>query len=233
MWQHPLGTDKEWPHTFLSGLYSRKFIKEHQVQSILEIGLANGASLALWAQAFPEAEIVGVDINECRTPHPALRASNRLTMFRADAYSPEFIKSLNRRFDVIIDDGPHTVVSQIKAVQLYSKLLNKDGLLVIEDVAKGLVTARAIRKACEKKIRRNLVYYDFRKMRNHFDNCLVVYFDNPDEAAAEWNRQSLWSRFTFIAPLKLPSEIAINFYSRRLYFGIRYRICMIFGKIRG
>ena len=230
MWQHPLGTDKEWPHTFLSGLYSRKLLKEHNVHSDLESGYANGASLALWLHAFPQATIVGVDINECTNPHPALQVSERLSMLRADAYSPEFIDSLSRKFDVIIDDGPHTVESQISALNLYNRFLNQGGFLVIEDIAKGLVTARAIRKACKKEIRRNLVYYDFRKMRNHFDNCLVVYFENSDEARSERNRQTRWSRITFLSPFKLPSEIAINFYSRKLYYGIRFRFVKVFGK---
>lgn len=229
MWQHPLGTDKEWPHTFLSCLYTRKFLKDHKVKSILEIGYANGASLALWMHAFPQATIVGVDINECKNPHPALQISDRLTMLRADAYSPDFINRLNQKFDVIIDDGPHTVASQIQALNGFHDYLTQNGFLIVEDVARGLVTARMIRRGCSKEIRRNLVYYDFRKIRNHFDNCLVVYFKNSDEAKSERSRQSRWSQITFVAPIKLPSEIAISFYSRKVFYGIRYRIMKAFG----
>jgi hypothetical protein len=230
MWQHSLGTDKEWPHTFLSGLYSRKFLSDHDIGSILEIGYANGASLALWSHAFPNALVVGVDINQCTNPHPALRTSNKPLMLCADAYSPTFVNSLEHNFDVIIDDGPHTLYSQIQAMQLYCGLLNDNGLLIIEDVAKGLVTARAIRKACSRRIRRNLVYYDFRMLRNHFDNCLVVYYKNPDEAKEERRRQSIWSRLCFSMPIKLPSEIAIHFYLQKIYYGIRFHIRKLFRK---
>jgi hypothetical protein len=38
------------------------------------------------------------------------------------------------KFDIIIDDGPHTLESMVLCIDLYLPKLNKGGVLVIEDV---------------------------------------------------------------------------------------------------
>ena len=230
MWQHSLGTDKEWPHNYLSGLYSRKFVKEHKLHDILEIGFANGASLALWSCAFPDSKIVGVDINPIKNPHPALRNANNVEIILSDAYDQNFVEHLGKTFDLIIDDGPHTVESQVKALRLYAPLLNPDGILIIEDISGGLRTAREIRKQNKRKFRKNLVYYDFRNLNNHFDNCLIAYYDNSLEARNERKRQGRWNQIAFVSPVRLPSSLAIKFQWRRLIYGIRYRTLRLLGR---
>ena len=55
-----------------------------------------------------------------------------------DAYNPiifnnVFLKS-NIKFDVLLDDGPHTLESMILFIQLYSQIMTDDGILIIEDV---------------------------------------------------------------------------------------------------
>jgi hypothetical protein len=40
----------------------------------------------------------------------------------------------NKRFDVMIDDGPHTLESMLKFIRLYSKLMTDNGILIIEDI---------------------------------------------------------------------------------------------------
>lgn len=229
MWQHPQGTDKEWPHNFLSGLYSRKFIRERSVNSILEIGFANGASLALWAHAFPKAKILGLDINDCTNPHPALSGHSNVTMIRADAYEQNVVESLPMKFQIVIDDGPHTVESQIRALQLYRDVLTKNGMLIIEDIAQGLRTARSIRKSSGRAVRKNLVFYDFRHLNNHVDNCLVVFYENAQEAKSERKLQPKWDQIAFASPVRLPSSLAIRFQRRRLFYGVLYRFKSLIG----
>ena len=43
-------------------------------------------------------------------------------------------KIKNIKFDIILDDGAHTLESMIKYIELYSKILNDDGILMIEDI---------------------------------------------------------------------------------------------------
>lgn len=56
-----------------------------------------------------------------------------MSIFFENAYDVEFIKNLPN-FDIIIDDGPHTLPSQIEAINLYLPKLNKGGVFVIEDI---------------------------------------------------------------------------------------------------
>lgn len=53
----------------------------------------------------------------------------------ADAYSDEYVnKFLNDYFDYIIDDGPHTLQSQLSFIDLYYPKIKKGGKLIIEDI---------------------------------------------------------------------------------------------------
>jgi hypothetical protein len=45
-----------------------------------------------------------------------------------------WIEQTGGHFDVIIDDGPHTLQSQIFAVNSYFPMLKPGGILIIEDI---------------------------------------------------------------------------------------------------
>jgi hypothetical protein len=54
-----------------------------------------------------------------------------------DAYTPELInlfKASGKKFDMIVDDGPHTLESMLFFIKHYSALLTDDGILVVEDI---------------------------------------------------------------------------------------------------
>ena len=50
-----------------------------------------------------------------------------------DAYTETFIqeKFKNKKFDFLLDDGPYTLESQEKFIELYSPLLSENGILII------------------------------------------------------------------------------------------------------
>jgi len=54
-------------------------------------------------------------------------------MHFGDAYDEKFSKKF-KQFDIIIDDGPHTLESQLKSIELYLPKLKQDGLFIIEDI---------------------------------------------------------------------------------------------------
>jgi len=104
--------------------------------SILEIGVANGGSLDLWAEYFPNAKnIVGCDINkECgdlKYDDPRISVVvgdvNELTTFAE-------IQKIAETYDIIIDDGSHLCPDVIKTFALYFPLLNYNGLYIVEDL---------------------------------------------------------------------------------------------------
>ena len=103
---------------------------------LLEIGIQNGGSLALWAKYFPNAtHIVGCDID------PACKAlvydDARIRIVAADANSPEAMKqidSISDAFDIVIDDGSHVPRDVIASFLNYFPRLSPGGLYVAEDL---------------------------------------------------------------------------------------------------
>lgn len=92
-----------------------------------------GASLRVWLDYFPNAEIVGLDIAE-----NVLFSEERITTYQVDQTSPNSIASFkakcNRTFDIIIDDGLHTFIAgKILFENIIDRLAN-DGYYIIEDV---------------------------------------------------------------------------------------------------
>jgi phosphoribosylpyrophosphate synthetase len=67
-----------------------------------------------------------------------------------DAFNKKSVSELETKhpdgFDIIIEDGPHTLESQIFAVQNYTQLLKDGGILIIEDV---ITTGSSINRCAE------------------------------------------------------------------------------------
>lgn len=99
---------------------------------ILEIGVFKGASIRMWREYFPNAEIHCVDINEIN-----LSDLNNVTMHIVDCDSKESLKSFAEKlgeFDVIIDDGGHTMRQQQNALEVLWPNLKKGGIFIMEDM---------------------------------------------------------------------------------------------------
>lgn len=128
------GTDKGSGHSYIDYVYGPLF-DIAPPKSILEIGIKSGASLVLWHELFPYSFIVGVDndLTNFRNEDAInLQKSGKINVVEKDAYGKEFIENLTY-FDFIIDDGPHTHDSQMKALDFNQKL-SPVGTLVIEDI---------------------------------------------------------------------------------------------------
>lgn len=128
------GIDKATFHSYVQNFYEDEFLKYKDKNiSILEIGIQTGSSLKLWKEYFKNAEnIVGVDISD-QVLNQKFSNIDNVQYYFGDAYQSEFSKNLPS-FDIIIDDGPHSVESQILALQLYLPKLKLGGVFVIEDV---------------------------------------------------------------------------------------------------
>jgi hypothetical protein len=99
---------------------------------MLEIGVQSGASIRMWRDFFPQAEIVGID----RNPKCARHAEGNVTIEIVDQGDPDAMRAFANRsdaFDVIIDDGGHTMRQQIVSFELLFPKLAGDGIYYIED----------------------------------------------------------------------------------------------------
>lgn len=129
----PLGTDKGSIHSYINGYYNLEFSpKRTEDISIMEIGLWRGGSMFLWSNFFTRAKIYGVDILEIDS---SSLDPNRVKLFNFDAYSIENVQLFEDNFfDYIIDDGPHTIQSQMDCVNLWLTKLKPGGKMIIEDI---------------------------------------------------------------------------------------------------
>lgn len=122
------GTDKATVHGYCS-FYEQQLPDRSFSGRLLEVGIYEGASLQMWREYYPNAEIVGVDIID--KSHLNFEG---ITMLKLDATVPAALKPLGR-FDIIIDDGSHYTLDQQKTFkQLYYNQLNSGGYYVMEDL---------------------------------------------------------------------------------------------------
>jgi len=121
----------KWKHYF--PIYEKHFgsIRNKPIK-ILEIGILNGGSLEMWRYYFPEATIVGIDINPNCKQHEQEGINVRI----GDQTDENFLQSLIDEFgtfDLIIDDGSHHVAHVNKTFQFLFPKLADDGIYFIED----------------------------------------------------------------------------------------------------
>lgn len=127
-------TDKasRW-HDFLR-FYERRLLPyRDKAFTLLEIGVYRGASVKTWGEYFPQAQIVGLDINpDCK----AYEAGN-IQVRIGDASRSEFLFDVVREFGrpaLIIDDGSHRWDHQITTLQILYPLLLPGGTYILEDI---------------------------------------------------------------------------------------------------
>jgi len=133
--------------TYHSVLDSRRDTTLH----MLEIGVGNiplmrpivgdrykpGASLRMWRDYFPKAEIIGCDIDK----KVLFNDEDRIKTFYADQSNEpslvsliEQIKSPDGKLDIILDDGSHNKDHQIFSFKILWPYIRAGGLYIIEDI---------------------------------------------------------------------------------------------------
>lgn len=156
------GTDKaDCYHNYAQ--FYEKALASRKVTRLLEIGIGSadvmthvegykaGASLRMWEEYFPEAEIVGLDNNR-----EILFDEGHIKCYWTD--QANLIALLMTRswigggFDVIIDDGCHDPGPQIQTATAFLPLLSPGGIYVIEDVTSRNEVAAYIRILTDRKV---------------------------------------------------------------------------------
>lgn len=107
-----------------------------QPLNLLEIGVQNGGSLAIWGQYFHFAEhIVGCDINQACDQ--LKYDDNRINVVVGDVNALETRQKLTAHcngYDIVIDDGSHRSRDIVDTFQYFYPLLRPGGLYVVEDL---------------------------------------------------------------------------------------------------
>lgn len=112
------GTDKlKWYTSF----YHELLKDRRAAQKVMELGIGTGASLRMWREYFPEAQIYGLDRNVIPIPG--------VTTMRFEQSDPETYPLLCD-FDFIVEDASHQPADQLTAML---ELAPRTKLYVIED----------------------------------------------------------------------------------------------------
>lgn len=131
-------TDKHWVHGYTT-YYDRHFAGiRKKARTVLECGLARGASLAIWRQYFPKARIVGFDCDPDRWRKYAGDLPNT-AIYLGDERNETDVRSLVDAgpYDVIVDDASHAPEDQRRLWEWLWPSVRPWGWYVIEDIHQG------------------------------------------------------------------------------------------------
>lgn len=170
--------DKFYSHSYIP-VYEKLF-KGRSVRRLLEIGIGyedlmkpfvpkyiHGASLKMWEEFLPDAEIFACDIREDTLINKGRIHSMVCDQSKGHSLADmifEFTDGLSKMFDVVIDDGSHQTDDQILTATCLFPRLSPHGLYVIEDVREPDVIVEKLRH-----MRPVVLKFDKRP-----DDCLVV-----------------------------------------------------------
>jgi hypothetical protein len=128
------GTDKSSRyHRYTEAYYQVFHTLRLKRLKIVEIGVATGASLRLWADFFPHARIFGIDVDPAARSHE----TRRIRIFTGDQSNIRFLESFKRqvgKIDIVIDDGSHRPEDQLASLKCFFPSLRSTGVYVIEDL---------------------------------------------------------------------------------------------------
>jgi hypothetical protein len=135
--EHNAGDLHKWHHYF--SIYERHFARfRGRPISLLEIGVAKGGSLALWRRYFgPSAVITGIDVD----PSCAQYTNGLTEVFIGNQVDTGFLASVAAKrgpFDIVIDDGGHTMRQQITSYETLFPHVKERGVYLVEDLHTSL-----------------------------------------------------------------------------------------------
>jgi hypothetical protein len=176
-------TDKNTSHSYIQAYEELFYIKKNDINNILEIGIGepkenkdNGGSIKLWHDYFLNSNVYGLDIHHISNINENIVNKDRIKLFTSvNAYSNSFIEENLKdiKFDILIDDGPHTLDSMIFFLKNYLPLLNKEGILVIEDIP-DIKWINILYDNTPADLKQNIHIYDLRHIKNRWDDILFV-----------------------------------------------------------
>jgi len=154
-------------HSYISHYYENTFLTlKKETKTVVEIGVCYGNSMKLWHDYFTNATIYGID------KKPAWKNignyNNRCKIIKGSSNDVSTYKDIPNNIDIVIDDGSHKLVDQIKSFGILFPKLKKGGLYIIEDIGSiDEVKQKFLDLHSSAKI------YDFRNITNRHDDVLV------------------------------------------------------------
>jgi hypothetical protein len=171
-------TDKNTVHSYLP-LYEKLLNKKKlTAKNILEIGIYNGGSIKMWSDYFINAKVYGLDILHLDSIPDYIKNDDRIILYTStDGYNMDFFNNnfLNKdiKYDLLLDDGPHTLQSMIEFIILYSQIMADDGILIIEDV-QSWDWIDTLKGAVPENLKKYIKIYDLRQNKSRYDDIVFT-----------------------------------------------------------
>ena len=168
-------TDKNTIHSYLE-LYQRLLVsKKYTAKNVLEVGICDGGSIKLWNDFFVNATIYGLDIMDKSKVWNSIIKDNIVLYTSTDAYNQDFFTThfldKNIQFDLLLDDGPHTLDSMLQFIRLYSQVMTDDGILIIEDV-QSWEWIEFLSNSVPEHLKKYIKVYDLRNNKGRYDDIV-------------------------------------------------------------
>jgi hypothetical protein len=121
-------------HNYLD-FYEQHLPDRNFAGRLLEIGIMDGVSMKMWAEFYPKAEIVGIDVvDKEHLYNDDWQLPRSIKLLTLDGTKAEDVRPLGM-FDIIIDDGSHFTADQQASFELlYYDQLNEGGIYIVEDI---------------------------------------------------------------------------------------------------
>lgn len=122
------------PTHYLEAYEERLSLLKNRDLTILEVGVAEGGSLKMWRDYFPNACIIGID---SRDP---INLGERINVFKCDQMDSGGMEGIGASFgplDLVIDDGAHVAKASFWTFLSLFPHVSTGGLYVIEDWGTG------------------------------------------------------------------------------------------------
>jgi hypothetical protein len=159
------GGDKGSLHSYIE-VYEREMTKRRNID-LLEIGVWEGHSLAMWQEYFKASRIIGLDIDLSRNLF-------QVDARRCDATNPEELNLTlqDATFDYIIDDGSHQPGHQVRSFELLWDRVKPGGKYFIEDIDNDDALLRIGETIARMGV--EFTVYDLRDKKGRWDDIMVV-----------------------------------------------------------
>ena len=129
------GTDKGSSFHNYTEIYSKYFasLKDKPIK-FLEIGIYKGNSVKLWESYFSQAELHFVDITPGYIQYFSTRSHYHFVDQANKQEMINFAQSVGGNFDIIVDDGGHTMQMQMNSFHALFPYVKSGGMYIIEDL---------------------------------------------------------------------------------------------------
>ena len=135
------GTDKSMIGHAYVNLYAMLLDAHREsVLNVTEVGVMHGASVLMWADYFPNAQVLGLDYRMTATAINRTASQPRIHLHQADASLPSVLEKLqlaNESMDLVVEDASHAHEDSHRIAANLWQLVKPGGFYVIEDVNVG------------------------------------------------------------------------------------------------